>query len=65
MEFSRLLFIFEKILFFTLELIIFVLEIIFMNSIFGIEYLLNLTLNKIANKLVDRKQNKFFLNSFV
>lgn len=33
-----------------------------MNSILGIEYLLNLTLNKIANKLVNRTQNEFFLN---
>lgn len=59
MEFSRLLFIFEKILFFTLELIVFVLEIIFMNSILGIKYLLYLTLNKMANTLVDYTQNKF------
>lgn len=57
MEFSRLLFIFEKILFFTLELFVFVLEIILMNSILGIEYLLYLTLNKISNTLVDYTQN--------
>lgn len=60
MEFSCLLFIFEKILFFTLELIVFVSEIIFTNSFLGNDLLFYFSLNKIGNTLVVRTQNEFF-----